>query len=44
MSKTKLIVREDQVLVDVAELYEEIKRNKGDWEKVLKEILAYLGQ
>lgn len=44
MAKTKLIVKEDQVLVDVAELYLEIKKNGGDWEKVLKEILTYLDQ
>jgi hypothetical protein len=42
MSKTKLIVKEDQVLVDVAELYKEIEKSKGDWKKVLEEILTYI--
>lgn len=44
MAKTKLIVKEDQVLVDVAELYKEIEKNKGDWKKVLEEILAYIDE
>ncbi len=44
MAKTKLIVKEDQILVDVELIFKEIEEAKGDWEKVRKEFLAYLAE
>ncbi len=40
MGKTKLIIKEDQILVDVEMIYEEIKKAKGDWKRVLEELLS----
>lgn len=34
MSKTKLIVKNDQVLVDADVLFEQIEEAGGDWKKV----------
>lgn len=42
MSKTKMIVKEDQILVDVEFLFKEIEAAKGDWKKVWQEFQAYL--
>lgn len=42
MSKTKLIVKDDQILVDAELIFEEIKKANGDWKKVEEEIKAML--
>ena len=34
MSKTKIIVKTDQILVDVEWIFNEIRDADGDWEKV----------
>ena len=34
MSKTKLIVKDNQVLVDADVLFEQIEESGGDWQKV----------
>jgi hypothetical protein len=42
MSKTKLTITNDQVLVDAQLIFDEIRKAKGNWEKVEKEIKAML--
>ena len=42
MAKTKMIVKEDQILVDVEMLFDEIEKAKGDWKRVKQEFEAYL--
>lgn len=42
MSKTKLVIKEDQILVDAEVIFEEIRKAKGDWKKVEEEIKAML--
>lgn len=42
MAKTKLVIKDDQVLVDAQLIFEEIKKAKGDWKKVEAEIQAML--
>lgn len=42
MAKTKMIVKDDQILVDVEFLFKEIEQAKGDWKKVWKEFQEYL--
>jgi len=44
MAKTKLIVKEDQILVDVELIFKEIEEAKGDWKKVREEFRAYLAE
>jgi hypothetical protein len=44
MSKTKMIVKEDQIMVDVEMLFKEIEANGGDWKKVWNEFKEYLKQ
>lgn len=44
MAKTKMIVKEDQILVDVEMVFKEIEEAKGDWKKVWKEFQAYLAE
>ena len=34
MSKTKLIVKDNQVLVDADVLFEQIEEANGDWKKI----------
>jgi len=41
MSKTKIVVKEDQILVDVEWIFDEIKEAGGDWKKV-KEMMEML--
>ncbi len=36
MSKTKIVVKDDQILVDVEWLFNEIRDAKGDWKKIEK--------
>ncbi len=42
MAKTKLTITNDQVLVDSQLIFDEIRKAKGDWKKVEKEIKAML--
>lgn len=42
MAKTKMIVKEDQILVDVEMIFKEIEAANGDWKKVWEEFKAYL--
>lgn len=42
MSKTKLVIKDNQILVDAEVLFEEIRKAKGDWKKVEQEIKALL--
>ncbi|KKS92084.1 MAG: hypothetical protein UW68_C0034G0004 [Candidatus Collierbacteria bacterium GW2011_GWB1_44_6] len=42
MAKTKMIVKEDQILVDVEMIFKEIEAANGDWKKVREEFEAYL--
>ena len=42
MAKTKMIVKEDQILVDVEVIFKEIEAAGGDWKKVWEEFKAYL--
>jgi hypothetical protein len=44
MAKTKMIIKEDQILVDVELVFKEIEKAKGDWKKVWKEFQAYLAE
>ena len=44
MAKTKMIVKEDQILVDVEMIFKEIESSGGDWKKVWEEFKAYLKQ
>ncbi len=42
MAKTKLIIKDDQILVDAEVIFAEIKKAKGDWKKVEQEVMAML--
>ncbi len=42
MSKQRMIVSDDQLLVDMDLLFNAIREAKGDWEKVEQEMKAYL--
>lgn len=42
MAKTKMVVKEDQILVDVELIFKEIEEAKGDWKKVREEFRRYL--
>lgn len=42
MAKTKMIVKEDQILVDVEQIFKEIEEAGGDWEKVRDQFMEYL--
>jgi hypothetical protein len=42
MSKQRMIVTDDQVLVDTELLFNAIREAGGDWEKVEKEMQQYL--
>jgi len=42
MSKTKMIVKDDQILVDVEVIFKEIEAAGGDWKKVWEEFKSYL--
>lgn len=42
MGKTKIIVKDNQVLVDVEWIFEEIRGAKGDWKAVEKQLTALL--
>lgn len=40
MSKTKIIVKEDQVMVDLEWIFDEIRENGGNWEAVEKQLMS----
>ncbi len=42
MSKQRMIVSDDQLLVDMDLLFNAIREAGGDWEKVEEEMKAYL--
>ncbi len=42
MAKTKLVIKDDQVLVDAEVIFAEIRKAKGDWQKIEKEIKAMI--
>lgn len=42
MSKTKIVVKEDQIMVDLEWIFEEIRQSKGNWEAVEKQLMALL--
>lgn len=42
MSKQKMIVYDDQLLIDFELVFKAIREEKGDWEKVEKELYEYL--
>jgi len=42
MSKTKMIVKDDQILVDLTWIFEEIRAAKGDWKAVESQLLQLL--
>ncbi len=42
MSKQRMIVMDDQLLVDMDLLFNAIRESNGDWQKVEQEMQAYL--
>ncbi len=42
MAKQRMIVTDDQLLIDMDLLFNAIREAKGDWQKVEKEMQAYL--
>jgi hypothetical protein len=42
MSKQRMIVTDDQLLIDMDLVFRAIREANGDWEKVEKEMRAYL--
>lgn len=42
MSKTKMIVKDDQILVDLAWIFEEIRGAGGDWKAVEEQLKGLL--
>ena len=42
MDTTKMIVRDDTILIDYRLVFKAIREEKGDWEKVEKELNEYL--
>ncbi len=42
MNKQRMIVSDDQLLVDMDLLFNAIREANGDWEKVEQEMKAYL--
>lgn len=38
MSKKRMVVYDDHILVDIDLIFETIRENKGDWEKVEREM------
>lgn len=46
MSKTKIVIKDDQVLVDAELIFDEIRKANGDWKKIeaeVKQMLAAFG-
>ena len=42
MDNTKMIIRDDTILIDFRLVFKAIREEKGNWEKVEKELRAYL--
>jgi len=42
MAKQRMIVTDDQLLIDMDLLFNAIREAKGDWKKVEKDMRAYL--
>ncbi len=42
MAKQRMIVTDDQLLIDMELLFNAIRESNGDWEKVEKEMYQYL--
>jgi len=42
MAKTKMIVKDDQILVDLEWIFEEIRGANGDWKAVEEQLTALL--
>ena len=42
MDNTKMIIRDDTILIDFRLVFKAIREEKGNWEKVEKELQAYL--
>ena len=42
MDNTKMIVRDDTILIDYKLVFKAIREEKGNWEKVEKELGEYL--
>jgi hypothetical protein len=42
MAKQRMIVTDDQLLIDMDLLFNAIREAKGDWEKVEQDMRAYL--
>ncbi len=42
MAKTKMIVKDDQILVDLEWIFEEIRGANGDWKSVEAQLKALL--
>jgi len=42
MSKKRMIVSDDQLMVDMELIFNAIREEKGDWQKVEREMREYL--
>ncbi|HSW90229.1 MAG TPA: hypothetical protein VLH19_05150 [Patescibacteria group bacterium] len=42
MSKQRMIITDDQILVDYKIIFNAIRESNGDWQKVEQEMQAYL--
>lgn len=42
MDNTKMIIRDDTILIDFRLVFKAIREEKGNWQKVEKELQAYL--
>ena len=42
MSKTKIVVKDDQIMVDLEWIFDEIRENKGKWEMVEEQLMSLL--
>jgi hypothetical protein len=42
MDNTKMIIRDDTILIDFRLVFKAIREEKGNWEKVEKELGEYL--
>jgi len=42
MDNTKMIIRDDTILIDFRLVFKAIREEKGNWEKVEKELQEYL--
>ena len=41
MDNTKMIIRDDTILIDFRLVFKAIREEKGDWKKVEKELYEY---